>query len=81
MQRHTPPPLKPDPLAPKLGYMQRILDYAFGAQRDIIIRDNQIGKPEVEKFNKEAEIIEYYSSHPAQAQNQGLTISQSRRMK
>ena len=60
MQRHTRPPLQPDPLASKLGYMQRILDYAFGAQGDIIIRDDQIGKPEVEKFNREAEIIDYY---------------------
>ena len=81
MQRHTPPPLHPDPLTPKLGYMQRILDYAFGAQGDIIIKDDHIGKPEVEKFNREAEIIEYYSRHPAQAQNQGLTSSQSRRMR
>ena len=32
MQRHTPPPLNPHSLAPKLGYLQRILDYAFGAQ-------------------------------------------------
>lgn len=36
MQRHTPPPLKSNPLAPKLGYLQRVLDYAFGAQGDII---------------------------------------------
>ena len=59
MRRHTPSPLKPDPLATKLDYLQRILDYAFGAQRDIIIRDDQIGKLGVEKFNKEAEIIDY----------------------
>lgn len=54
MQRHTPTPIQPDPLAPKLGYMQRILDYAFGTQGDIIIIDEHIGKPEVEKFNNEA---------------------------
>ena len=60
MQRHTPPPLKPDSLAQKLDYLQRILDYAFGAQGDIIIRDDHIGKPEVDKFNKEAEIIDNY---------------------
>ena len=66
MQRHTRPPLKPDPLVPKLDYLRRILDYAFGAQGDIIISDDQIGKPEVEKFNKEAEIIDYYLEHPKQ---------------
>ena len=60
MQRHTPPPLKLDYLAQKLDYLQRILDYAFGAQGDIIIRDDHIGKPEVDKFNKEAEIIDNY---------------------
>ena len=70
MQRHTPPPLKANPLAPKLGYLQRILDYAFGAQGDIIIRDDQIGKPEVEKFNKEAEIIDYYMKKPEQEASQ-----------
>ena len=81
MQRHTPAPIQPDPLAPKLGYLQRILDYAFGAQGDIIIKDDQIGKPEVEKFNREAEIIDYYSRYPAQTQNQGLASNQSRRMR
>ena len=64
MQGHTRPPLKPEPRVPKLDYLRRILDYAFGAQGDIIIRDDQIGKPEVEKFNKEAEIIDYYLEHP-----------------
>ena len=66
MQRHTPPSLKPDPLIPKLDYLRRILDYAFGAQGDIIIRDDQIGKREVEKFNKEAEIIDYYLKNTKQ---------------
>ena len=81
MQRHTPPPLKPDPLAPKFGYMQRILDYAFGAQGDIIIRDDHIGKPEVEKFNKEAEMIYHYSRHPAQAANNDMNQESRRRMR
>ena len=66
MQRQTRPPLKPDPLISKLDYLRRILDYAFGAQGDIIIRDDQIGKLEVEKFNKEAEIIDYYLKNPKQ---------------
>ena len=81
MQRHTPPPLKPDPLTPKLGYMQRILDYAFGAHGDIIIRDDHIGKPEVEKFNKEAEMIYHYSRHPAQAANNDMKQESRRRMR
>ena len=59
MQGHRPPPFRSYPLASKLGYLQRILDYAFGAHGDIIIRDDQIGMPEVEKFNSEAEIIDY----------------------
>lgn len=64
MQRHTPPPANPADLAPKLDYIQRILDYAFGAQGDIWVIGQRLGKPEVEKFNKEAEIIDYYMKHP-----------------
>ena len=51
---------------PKDEFATVVLDYAFGAQGDIIIRDDQIGKPEVEKFNKEAEIIDYYLKTPKQ---------------
>ena len=58
MQRHTPPPLKPDPLAPKLGYMQRILDYAFGTQGDIIVIEHKLKMREIEQFNHEAEVID-----------------------
>ena len=52
-----PVPLQVDQLAPKLDYLQRILDYAFGAQGDKCILDDHIGQSEVEKCNKEAEII------------------------
>lgn len=61
MQRHSPPsPAHQDDLSPKIGYLQRILDYAFGAQGDISVIEQRLGKSEVEKFNKEAEIIDYY---------------------
>lgn len=81
MQRHTPAPLQSDSLAPKLGYLQRILDYAFGAQGDKIILDNHIGKPEVEKFNKEAEIIDYYLNNQDFLRNQTHGSRQTSRMK
>ena len=65
MQRHTPQyPAHPDGLSPKIGYLQRILDYAFGAQGDIWVIGQRLGKPEVKKFNKEAEIIDYYMKKP-----------------
>lgn len=73
MQRHTPAPLLSDSLAPKLAPLQRILDYAYGAQGDKIILDNHIGRPDVEKANKEAEIIEYYSKHSLQSSNLKIT--------
>ena len=57
LQRHMPVQLQVDQLAPKLDYLQRILDYAFGAQGDKCILDDHIGQSEVEKCNKEAEII------------------------
>ena len=76
MQRHTPPPLKADPLTPKLGYRQRILDYAFGAQGDIWVIGQRIGKSEAEKFNKEAEIIDYYMKKSEQAVSQQQYIQQ-----
>ncbi len=64
IQRHSPPPANSADPAPKLEYIQRILDYAFGAQGDIWVIGQRLGKPEVEKFNKEAEIIDYYMKHP-----------------
>ena len=64
IQRHSPPPANSADPAPKLEYIQRILDYAFGEQGDIWVIGQRLGKPEVEKFNKEAEIIGYYMKHP-----------------
>lgn len=64
MERHSPPPAHPDDLSPKIGYLQRILDYAFGAQGDIWVLGQRLNQTEVEKFNKEAEIIDYYMKHP-----------------
>ena len=64
IQRHSPPSANSADPASKLEYIQRILDYAFGAQGDIWVIGRRLGKPEVEKFNKEAEIIEYYMKHP-----------------
>ena len=61
IRRYAPSPLNPDLFAQKLGYRQRVLDYTFGAQGDKSIIDNHIGKRDVEKFDKYAEIIEYYS--------------------
>ena len=80
MQRHTPALLQSDSLAPKLAYLQRILDYAFGAQGDKIILDNHIGMPEVEKNNRESKTIEDYS-RINQILNQELKNNQRRRMK
>ena len=70
IQRHSPPPASPADLASKLEYIQRILDYAFGAQGDIWVLGQRLGKPEVEKFNKEAEIIDYYMKKPEVAASQ-----------
>mgnify|MGYP005972132603 CR=1 FL=1 len=71
MQRHSPrPPAQQDDLSPKIGYLQRILDYAFGTQGDIWVIEQRLGKEEVEKFNKEAEIIDYYMKKPQQAASQ-----------
>lgn len=70
LERHSPPPAHPDDLSPKIGYLQRILDYAFGAQGDIWVIGQRLGKPDVEKFNKEAEIIDYYMKKPEQAASQ-----------
>ena len=58
MQRHTLAPLEPDPHVPKLDDLRRILDYASGTQGDIIIRNDQIGKTEMKKSNRETKIIE-----------------------
>ena len=80
MQRHTPRPLQSDPLAPKLAYLQRVLNYAFGAQGDKLVLDNHIGKPEVEKFNRESKIVEYYSRQN-QILNQDSENNQKGRMK
>ncbi|MBD5417403.1 MAG: relaxase/mobilization nuclease domain-containing protein, partial [Desulfovibrio sp.] len=80
MQRHTLVPLQSDPLAPKLTYLQRVLDYAFGAHGDKIILDNHIGKPDVERFNKEAGIIEYYSKYAVDSENQRMKNWQSGKM-
>ncbi len=61
MQRHSPAPrAQQDDLSPKIGYLQRILDYAFGAQGDIWVIGQRLDQTEVKKFNKEAEIIDYY---------------------
>ena len=60
MQRHSPPAPHQDDLLLKIGYSRRILDYAFGTQGDIWVLGQQLGKPEAEKLNKEAEIIAYY---------------------
>ena len=70
MQRHSPSFLHPDTLAAKLGHLQRILDYAYGTQGDKFIIDKHIGRPDVEQFNKEAEIIDYYSRKQVQLQHQ-----------
>lgn len=64
MRRHTPPPAHRNDLSPKIGYLQRVLDYAFGAQGDIWVIGQRLGKPDVEKFSKEAEIIDYYMKKP-----------------
>ena len=77
--QHVPLGLVADPLASKLGYLQRILDYAFGAQGDKVILENHIGKSEVERFNKEAEIIDYYSERSLQGQNQLIPGEDRRR--
>lgn len=81
MQRHTPAPLQSDSLAPKLAYLQRILDYAFGAQGDKFILDHHIGKPDVEKFTKEAEVIDYYAYNSDNLQTQKQSGQQRVRMK
>ena len=80
MQRHTHAPLQSDPLASRLAYLQRVLDYAFGAQGDKIILDNHIGKPDVEKFNKEAESVdsEWPSPAPPVRSGQSLDVARSR---
>lgn len=80
MQRHSPAPLQPDTLASKLGYLQRILGYAFGAQGDKIILEDHIGKPDVENFNNEAEIIDYYNNSK-KLQSQESNSRQYTRMK
>ena len=81
MERHSPPPAHPDDLSPKIGYFRRILDYAFGAQGDIWVIGQRLGKPEVEKFNKEAEIIDYYFNQPSQISDQEKVNRQTWRMK
>ena len=81
MQRHIPAHLQSDSLAPKLAYLQRVLDYAYGAQGDKIILDKHIGKPDVEKFNKEAEVIDCYSNNQADLQTQKQSGQQQVKMK
>lgn len=70
IRRHSPPSAHQDELAPKLEYIQRILEYAFGAQGDIWVIGQRLGKPEVEKFNKEAEVIEYHMKKSEQTVGQ-----------
>ena len=70
IQRHTPPSAQPDALLANAGYVQRILDFAFGAYGDILVINQKLSKPEVEKFNKEAEVIDYYMKYPQDAPNQ-----------
>ena len=81
MLGHMSTSLQFDPLAQKFGYIQRALGYAFGAQGDKIILDKLIGRQEVEMFNKEAEIIEYYSKNSSHFQNHGLINRSLRRMR
>ena len=68
MQRHTPRPAHPDELSSKIGSLQRILDYAFGANGDILVINQKLSKPDVEKFNKEAEVIDYYMKYQQEIQ-------------
>ncbi len=58
MQRHTPLPAHHDDLSLKIGYLQRILDYAFGAQGDIWVIGQRLKLSEIEQFNHEAEEID-----------------------
>ena len=81
MQRHSPSLLQPDTLAAKLGILQRILDYAYGTQGDKFIIDKHIGRPDVEQFNKEAEIIDYYSRKQVQIQHQIQDNRQTRKLR
>ncbi|MBD5417612.1 MAG: relaxase/mobilization nuclease domain-containing protein, partial [Desulfovibrio sp.] len=81
MQRHPPNALQSDSLAPKLDYLQRVLDYAYGAHGDRVILESHLDKSAVERCNKEAEVIEYYSNHPNQKPTQELVNRQFRRMK
>ncbi len=76
MRRHSPPPAHQDDLSPKIDYLQRILDHAFGAQGDIWVLGQRLGKSEVEKFNKEAEVIDYYRKNPEQAASQQQSSNQ-----
>lgn len=75
-ERHSPPPAHPDDHSPKIGYLRRILDYAFGAQGDIWVIGQRLGKQDVKKFNKEAEIIDYYMKKPEQATSQKQSSNQ-----
>lgn len=81
MERHNPAPLQSDSLAPKLYYLQRIMDHAFGAQGDRVILECHVGKSAVEWFNKETEVIECYSKQPEQKQIQKFDNRQFRRMR
>ncbi len=69
MREHTLP-AHSDDLLSKIGYLQRILDYAFGACGGILVIGQKLGKTEVEKFNKEAEVIDYYMKNPQSASSQ-----------
>ena len=42
----------------------------FGANGDIVVINQKLGKPDVEKFNKEAEVIDYYMKYPQLTSNQ-----------
>lgn len=46
------PPAHQDDISPKIGYLQRILDYAVGAHGDIWALGQGLDQTEVEKFNK-----------------------------
>lgn len=81
MQRDTPAPLQSESHAPKLACLQQVLDYAYGAHGDKISLDNHIGKPDVEKFNKEAEGMDYYSTNQAYLQTQKQTSQAGMKMK
>lgn len=78
MQRHMLDP--PLPYLSNPLYRRRpapLLEYAFGAQGDIWMLGQWLGKPEAEKFNKEAAFIDYYMKNSQQEPSQQQHYNQN----